>query len=211
MSDPTRRARGEEMIKKVYAGDVVVPPAGASAFADTMLEQFEDTQAGGFFFTSHDHEELVLRPKPGHDNATPSGNAVAAWALQRLTAIAGEERYAQSARRTLELFFPAMRAHAGGFASMAMALAEVLEPPATLILRGEARSIEGWAAEITRELLPDTIVLALADGLAQLPAVLDKPARPGGVNAWLCRGVTCLQPITELDGLKRACKQPGLR
>ena len=39
MSDPTRRARGEEMIKKVYAGDVVVPPEGASAFADTMLEQ----------------------------------------------------------------------------------------------------------------------------------------------------------------------------
>lgn len=34
-----RRKRGEEMIKKVYAGDVVVPPAGASAFADVMLEQ----------------------------------------------------------------------------------------------------------------------------------------------------------------------------
>ncbi len=39
MSDPTRRERGAEMIKKVYAGDVVVPPEGASAFADTMLEQ----------------------------------------------------------------------------------------------------------------------------------------------------------------------------
>jgi len=34
-----RRKRGEEMIKKVYAGDVAVPPEGASAFADVMLEQ----------------------------------------------------------------------------------------------------------------------------------------------------------------------------
>jgi len=34
-----RRERGEESIKKVYAGDVAVPPAGASAFADVMLEQ----------------------------------------------------------------------------------------------------------------------------------------------------------------------------
>ncbi len=39
MSDPTRRERGVEMMKKVYAGDVAVPPPGAMAFADLMLEQ----------------------------------------------------------------------------------------------------------------------------------------------------------------------------
>ena len=39
MSDSERRERGAEMLKKVYAGDVVLPPAGQSAFADTMLEQ----------------------------------------------------------------------------------------------------------------------------------------------------------------------------
>ena len=39
MSDAERRARGAEMMTKVYAGDVVVPPEGASAFADVMLEQ----------------------------------------------------------------------------------------------------------------------------------------------------------------------------
>ena len=39
MSQSTRRERGVEMMKKVYAGDVVVPPEGANAFADLMLEQ----------------------------------------------------------------------------------------------------------------------------------------------------------------------------
>ncbi len=39
MGDAERRARGAEMMKKVYAGDVAVPPEGASAFADLMLEQ----------------------------------------------------------------------------------------------------------------------------------------------------------------------------
>ncbi len=39
MADSERRKRGEEMIKKVYAGDVVVPPEGAMAFSDVMLEQ----------------------------------------------------------------------------------------------------------------------------------------------------------------------------
>lgn len=38
-SPSDRRERGAEMLRKVYAGDVPVPPAGASPFADLMLEQ----------------------------------------------------------------------------------------------------------------------------------------------------------------------------
>ena len=48
MADSERRKRGEEMIKKVYAGDVIVPPEGANAFADVMLEQlFAETWTRG--------------------------------------------------------------------------------------------------------------------------------------------------------------------
>ena len=39
MADSERRKRGEETIKKVYAGDIAVPPEGALAFSDIMLEQ----------------------------------------------------------------------------------------------------------------------------------------------------------------------------
>lgn len=39
MAESERRKRGVEMIKEVYAGDVVVPPPGAMPFSDIMLEQ----------------------------------------------------------------------------------------------------------------------------------------------------------------------------
>ena len=39
MSDPKRRKRGAEVLDRVYAGAVPVPPEGQSAFADLMLEQ----------------------------------------------------------------------------------------------------------------------------------------------------------------------------
>jgi uncharacterized protein YyaL (SSP411 family) len=68
----------------------------ACELADVLLGQFEDGERGGFFFTPREHERLILRPKPGHDNATPSGNALAAWALGRLAALTGEQRYARS-------------------------------------------------------------------------------------------------------------------
>ena len=69
----------------------------ATGVADALLDHFEDRGAGGFFFTSHDHEQLILRPKPGHDNATPSGNGVAALALTRLGHLLGETRYLRAA------------------------------------------------------------------------------------------------------------------
>jgi uncharacterized protein YyaL (SSP411 family) len=52
----------------------------AIELADALLNRFEDRDAGGFFFTAHDHEVLIHRPKTGHDNATPAGNGVAAFA-----------------------------------------------------------------------------------------------------------------------------------
>src|SRR5215510_8255720 len=39
MAESERRRRGAEVMKKVYAGDVVVPAPGASQFVDLMLEQ----------------------------------------------------------------------------------------------------------------------------------------------------------------------------
>jgi uncharacterized protein len=181
--------------------------AFACQLADVLLEQFEDADAGGFFFTAGDHERLVQRPKPPHDNATPSGNAMAAWGLGRLAAITGEERYARAAERTLELFYPQMRDYPAGFAAMAIALDEALQPPRTLILRGRGDALPAWQAELAHEFLPDLTVLALPDGIPALGALLDKPVRPGPVNAWLCRGVTCLAPMSDLVNLIKTLKE----
>jgi len=179
----------------------------ARALADVLLAQFEDPQAGGFFFTARDHERLIHRPKPGQDNATPSGNALAAWALGRLAALTGEERYARAAQRTLELFYPPMRDYPAGFAAMAIALDELLQAPRTLVLRGEGEALRGWQAQLAQEFLKDVTVLAIPDGTQGLPELLDKPARPGPVNAWLCRGVTCLAPMADLVNLKETLKE----
>ena len=179
----------------------------ATQLADVLIDQFEDAADGGFFFTAREHERLIHRPKPAHDHATPSGNAMAACVLGRLSALTGKDRYARAAERTLELFHPAMREHPGGFAMMAIALDEYLAQPKTLILRGTDDAIRTWRQELAREFLPDMEVLAIPDDLKGLPQILDKPRRPQPVNAWLCRGVTCLEPISDLVNLKKALKE----
>ena len=36
---------------------------------------------------------------------------------------------------------------------------------------------------------------------------LAKPLRPEPVNAWLCRGVTCLEPMSDLVDLKKTLEE----
>jgi uncharacterized protein YyaL (SSP411 family) len=172
--------------------------AFAVELADTLLARFEDRDAGGFFFTAHDHEALIHRPKSGHDNATPSGNGVAAHAMQRLGHLLGDSRYLEAAEKTLRLYWPQIHRSATGFGSLLRALEEALTPPEIIILRGPATQMREWQHALGA--LPQRLVLALPNGIQGLPVTLAKP-ESGHVNAWVCRGVTCSAPTENLEEL----------
>ena len=173
--------------------------AFAGDLAEVLLEQFYDPATGGFFFTSHDHEKLIHRPKSGYDGATPSGNGAAALALQRLGHITGESRYLDAAERTLQLFYPMLAQHPDGCTGLLLALEEAIEPPRVVVLRGPPEQMRQWRRTLDRAYLPTTVILALAPGVADLPPLLAKPVVPGTVNAWVCKGVTCLPPVEKLE------------
>jgi uncharacterized protein len=192
----------EMMQTEFYADDLVF----ARALADRLLDQFEDPVHGGFFFTSHDHEKLIHRAKPGHENATPSGNGIAAYALQRLGHLIGEPRYLAAAERALRLFYPALVRNPSAFVSLVTALEEWLAPPRVVVLRGAPDDMLPWQRALAQKFRPDMIVLALHTGLQGMPTVLDKPASSTDagairVNAWVCQGVTCLPPISNIADL----------
>ena len=130
---------------------------GAAIWRSALLERFEDRADGGFFFTANDHEPLIHRPKPGPDNATPSGNGVAALALQRFGHLVGEPRYLEAAERALRLFFPQMQQHASAFSTSCLALAEYVSPPTVVILRGAAApQLAQWSTRLANRYLPAT-------------------------------------------------------
>ena len=174
----------------------------ATAIADALLERFEDRQGGGFFFTSHDHEHLILRPKSGYDNATPSGNGVAALGLQRLGHLLGDTRYLEAAERALRLFLPQIERHPSGLSSLLTALAEHLRPPEVVILRGPRAAALPWRRALATRYAPARLSLFVDPSLTGIPEALDKPLG-SAVNAWVCRGVECLAPIDHLAELLR--------
>jgi len=185
--------------------------AFAEDLAEVLLQQFYDPGPGGFFFTSHDHERLIHRPKPGYDSATPSGNGVAALALQRLGHITGESRYLDAAAHTLRLFHPVLAQHPDGCASLLMALEEAIEPPRIVVLRGPQEPMRQWRQVIDQAYRPATLMFSIPADAADLPASLAKPTAPAAVNAWVCQGVTCLAPVDTLEMLQGILETGKLR
>ena len=163
--------------------------AWAIVVADALLERFEDRSNGGFFFTSHDHETLIHRGKPGHDNATPAGNGIAAKSLLVLGHWVGDMRYVATAERTVRLFARDIVEQPSGFASLIIALEAWLQPPTTVLVQGDPATCAAWTQAIGRSYRPDAAVLDLS-GQDALPAMLAKPhvGAPGGATAWVCSG-----------------------
>jgi hypothetical protein len=194
-----------ELLQAEFDGELL---AFAEALGDALLAHFEDA-AGGFWFTSHDHEALIHRVKAGHDSAMPSGNGAAAFALQRLGHVTGETRFLEAADRTLRLYYPDMERQPGGFATLLAALDEAIAPPAVVVLRGPQGQLTEWKRKISGHYWPWTLTLGLPAQAGRLPPALDKPVKDG-VNAWVCSGVKCLEPIDDFSCLERVCKSPEL-
>ena len=182
--------------------------AWAREIADVLLREFQDTVNGGFFFTSHDHEQLIHRPKPGPDNATPSGNAVAALSLNRLSFLTGDMRYAEAARGTLSLFWPSIERQAAAFGTMLAALEEQVTPLRTIIVTGPRGASAAWHELLDRAYLPTSIVLFI-DSVDGLPEAIAKPVG-ARVNAYVCEGVTCLAPIDDAGKLRETLQLPRM-
>ncbi len=175
--------------------------AFARELLEVVLRHFVDGAAGGFYFTSDDHEALIHRSKTFSDDATPSGNGIAARVLLRMGHLLAEPRYLQAAEQTLRAAWGAITHYPPGHVSLLEALGELLTPPQIVVLRGEARTIEGWSLALARRYAPQRMVLAIPAEAADLPpALADKTARAHPV-AYLCRGSTCSAPLDSLDAL----------
>jgi hypothetical protein len=184
----------------------------AQTLAEVLLSQFQDPEAGGFFFTSTDHEALIQRPKPLADESMPSGNGVAATALQRLGHLLGESRYLNAAAGTLRLAAAPMGQLPDAHGSLLTALDEHLHPPETIVIRGPAAGaavngsgaveLRRWQALAQAAYAPRRLVLAIPGEVAELPGTLAQMAPGPGVRAYRCCGTHCEPPIESFEVLR---------
>jgi uncharacterized protein YyaL (SSP411 family) len=175
----------------------------AVALAEVLLEHFQDATEGGFYFTADDHERLIHRPKPYADESLPAGNGVAATVLGRLGHLLGEPRYLDAAERTLRSAWPQVARVPYAHGSLLTALDEWLDPPETIIVRGD-RDLPAWLARATGRYAPRRLSLAIPATTTGTPGLLGERLAPAqGTVAYICRGTHCETPATDLRDFGR--------
>ncbi len=196
----------------------------AIKLADAMIARFYDRTAGAFYDAAAPADgaaplgALGARRKPLQDSPTPAGNPTAAAALLRLEALSGRAEFREIAEDTLGSFAGIVE-HFGLYAgSYGLALERLLLDPVQLVIVGsgaeadrlEAEAVAGFAVNKTvlrvdpSRLIAGGLPEALAETLLQVP-------RPVEAEAWamVCRGRTCLPPITDAEALRKALEQTG--
>jgi uncharacterized protein YyaL (SSP411 family) len=114
---------------------------------DAVLEKhYEDGKHGGFFLTSDDHEQLLVREKPGDDGAELSGNSVEVLNLLRLHEFTTEDRYRQRAERALGTFRDVMVKSPLSLSEMLLAMDFRYDTPKEIVIvtpnsRGEVEPL----------------------------------------------------------------------
>ncbi len=174
----------------------------AVAIAELLLEHFEDREHGAFWFTANDSEQLIHRSKPFADEAVPSGNGIAALALQRLGFLLGETRYLDAAEKTLRAAWRAISEIPFGHVSLLAALEEYLEHPEIIVIRGDDDEIARWRDSASRHYAPRRLVFAIGADETGLPGALaDRKALDGETVAYRCLGTHCEMPVTTWEAL----------
>jgi uncharacterized protein YyaL (SSP411 family) len=198
----------------------------AVKLADDLIARFYDQAAGAFFDAAAPAAgapalgALAARRKPLQDSPTPAGNPTAASALLRLETISGRREYREIAEDTLASFAGIVE-HFGLYAgSYGLALERLLLDPIQVVVIGsgaqaenlEALAVGRYAVNKTviriapERLVPGGLPEALSETLLQVP-------KPAGALVWalVCRGHSCLPPVTDAEALRDALTDPLTR
>jgi uncharacterized protein YyaL (SSP411 family) len=182
---------------------------GAQKLAEFALAHFLAPTGDGFFDTSDDHEQLIVRPRSLQDNAIPSGNSMMAKQLVRLFAYTGNPAYEETARHALRPLLPAMRQYPQAFGEALNATDMLVRGLREVALIGNPTepNMKAMLALLRQRYLPHVVVALARQAVpdpAQEPIALlhHRPQRDNLATAYVCQRFVCANPTTSVQELE---------
>ena len=181
---------------------------------DFMLEHFWDAADRNLFFTSDDHEKLIVRTKSLYDLALPSGNSVAASNLLRLHVLTQNPNYLEKAEQILESGSKASIQNPFGFGQLLIAIYMYVKKPIEITIRAENRTGEGknmvdW---LNKKFIPNAVTIFVENN-SQLSSLQKysyfREASSTGTKqdfAVICKNSACSLPLYSLSDMQQTLK-----
>ncbi|NLZ33205.1 MAG: thioredoxin domain-containing protein, partial [Firmicutes bacterium] len=189
----------------------------ALALSESMLQLFEGT-GGALRYAGRDSGEDLPGYAGAYDGAIPSGNSVAALILLQLGRLTGRQEWWERGERIIRAFSGDLQRSPSAHTFMLAALDFALGPSAELVIAGESGSaaVEEMAAVVRRSFHPHVLLLFHPSGsegkemAALVPFIRSMDTLRGGAVAYLCRGRSCLAPVSDAAALEALLKKENL-
>jgi len=174
----------------------------AIALVEAMIAKFYDAANGGFWQSTSDTSDLIVRVKDDYDGAEPSGNSIATLALLKLAAITGREDFRQPAEATLQLFAYRLQSQPAALAFMLHALDFWLDEPRRVVIAGETNSpaLQKLLSAAHSVYQPNKIVLGNTGAVEPFAKTLTAKTE---ATAFVCTGNACQPPTSDAETLRQ--------
>jgi hypothetical protein len=173
----------------------------AKQLCEYVVDHFSDSENLLFHYTHKDQDDILVRKKELYDGAVPSGNAVMAFNLFRLSVIFDMDQWRQRSDSMVQAVATAVVKYPGSFALWASLLMQKVKGPDEIAIVGEQAM--DFAAEISAEkYLPAKIILASPKGNNSYPMLAGKEeAKKTGI--YMCKNYMCDLPVYDIHEFLR--------
>jgi uncharacterized protein YyaL (SSP411 family) len=163
-----------------------------------ILDRHYWDEAGGYALTADDTRDVIVRLRPGHDDAMPNANAIMISNLSRLHTMTGDTRFRDRAHEITDAFAVDLGKSVFGHTGMLAAFHDLIAQSHVVLVANDQNAPD-LAAEIHRVAIPGAIEQRLPPGVIFPPGspLHGKQAIGGGATVYVCSGLTCSMPITD--------------
>jgi len=174
----------------------------AVSLTKILIKQFWDEKTSSFYFTSNDHESLIIRPKNNYDLSMPSGNSVASGVLLRLYHLVSDESFLTVTTKILKKHARQAAENPFGFGYLLNIIHMFLEKPTEITILDSSNHEIGNLLE--QKFLPESIMIRIKnreqlDLLSNYSFFSGKTFDENKTTVYVCKNSTCSLPLQKLE------------
>jgi len=168
---------------------------------DSLINNFQDKENGGFYYTSDTHEELIYRPKSYMDESLPSGNSIATEVLSELYELTGNSKYIKAVDASISSAADSINRSKFSHCSLYLAAPNIKISKKLIIIRCELEKIDEYKKNIyALNIMNDNIYFIANNENVTIKGIKEK-INQGRFTAYVCQNNTCSEPIKDYESL----------
>ena len=168
---------------------------------DSLINNFQDKENGGFYYTSDTHEELIYRPKSYMDESLPSGNSIATEVLSELYDLTGNSKYIKAVDKSISSAADSINRSKFSHCSLYLAAPNTKISKKLIIIRCELEKIDEYKKNIyALNIMNDNIYFIANNESITIKGIKEK-INQGKFTAYVCQNNTCSEPIKDYESL----------